>query len=393
MTEYFNYHPDAIWDGVVDGLAGLGYVYDSTDESRREFIARAVTGLTSSPVSNRRYSLDALLAMLLSNLSGATVLPERLPRQTLMIRILAELAAGQGGGGGGGGYVGPLDLTTAVVAFGQRAMSSADRGQPAYTIREDDGDTTQVFSSDADTGAISLAAVSSFLAGANGFVTQWVNKGSSATDAVQVDTSKQPKWETVGGLPGVLFDGVDDFLLTTGNVTVANEWTVFALVVPGAIAASATNHRPICGQSSVDYQSNGPDWTVDPFISAADYRITLIAEDEQYNNGLDVDSANPPIVGFAETLHLVDCVISVASPDLYIDGVSIGVVDAGSHGTDVGTITSPFAIGASGQDIAGTGILGFGHTLELIVVQGIVETTLRQSIRENMATAWGITLP
>lgn len=296
-------------------------------------------------------------------------------------------------GGGGEEYEGPLDIVSnAVVAFGQRAMSAADRGQAVYTIREDDGDTTQAFNSDATTGEVDTAAITTFLDGADGFITSWVNKGSSATNAVQATTSLQPQWVVVGDNPAISFDGVDDYLLTAGDVSVTDEWTVFAVVVPAAIAAITSSHRPICGQSSADYQSTGPDWTVEPFIQADAYSLTIIGEDTDYNNILDADIGDAPIVGFAQNLHLVDCVISIASSDIFIDGDEHPVSHAGTTGTALGVISSPFAIGASGQDIAGTGVIGSGQILELVVYPGIVSAPNRQAIRENIAAAYGITL-
>jgi hypothetical protein len=300
------------------------------------------------------------------------------------------------GGGGGGGYEGPLDIVAdAVVAFGQRAMSAADRGSAVYTIRENSGDTTQSFSSDATTGAVSSAAITAFLDGVDGFVAQWVNKGSSATDLVQADTAKQPQWQAniAGGNPAALLDGLNDFMLTAGNVTLSDPFTVFAVVKWSSNEFVGTIHRPICGQDSIDPDNFGPDWVIEPFLSpghSGELTATLIAEDETYDNTLDVDvDGSATIPGLADTVCIIDCVLSVQSADFYINGVSKPLTDTGSSGTNFGTVTSPFAIGQSGQTY--WNVIGQGHVIELVVCPGIPAD--RVDLRANIATYYGVTLP
>lgn len=118
----------------------------------------------------------------------------------------------------------------------------------------------------------------------------------------------------------------------------------------------------------------------------------MIAEDTDYNNILDADIADPPIVGFAETPHIVDSVFSIfASADLYVDGASRGLTDTGSTGTNLGTFTEPFAVGQNGQTSFGPSN-NYGHIVELLVYPGIVSAPNRLAIRQNMATYYGITL-
>ena len=80
--------------------------------------------------------------------------------EAIGIIAIAQLSAA----GGTAPYTGPLDIVAgAVVAYGQRALSAAQRSSALYTIRRDSDDATQVFSSDAITGDAPLESIASFL--------------------------------------------------------------------------------------------------------------------------------------------------------------------------------------------------------------------------------------
>src|SRR5882724_10471385 len=113
------------------------------------------------------------------------------------------------GAGPGVPYIGPLNLVPgSVVAYGQRALSAAKLGSALYTIREDAGDTTQSFNSDVVTGDAPVAAITSFLAGASGFVTVWNDQSGNMSNALQVTAGLQPGWlasVTTNSKPGLSF--------------------------------------------------------------------------------------------------------------------------------------------------------------------------------------------
>lgn len=65
-----------------------------------------------------------------------------------------------------------------------------------------------------------------------GTIAQWDDLSGFARHAVQATEADKPTYQTVeqGGLPGVLFDGVSDFLGLTGGALDMPDFTIFAVM-------------------------------------------------------------------------------------------------------------------------------------------------------------------
>src|SRR6185295_2136604 len=91
------------------------------------------------------------------------------------------------------GYVGPLDLVSgALVAYGQRALSAAKRGQAIYTLKRSSDDATQEFNSDASTGVAPVSDISAFVGVSTGTVIAWNDHSASAADLGQYEGGPFP---------------------------------------------------------------------------------------------------------------------------------------------------------------------------------------------------------
>lgn len=295
----------------------------------------------------------------------------------------------EGGGGGGSSYTGPLDIQGgAVVAYSAaRALSSAMRGQPVYTIREDAGDTEQSFSSDATTGLIDASSVTAFLDGANGFVPLWNDQSGNANDQIQATAARQALWTTAGpnGSPGVAApNGVDavNLYITAGSVSLASggNYTVFAVV---SVEASGGK---ICGMNySGTDGPDGPDWT---FFANLEGLVRFEADNEGFSGGVGSDGNYS---GLAAGFHLVDCTMEAIAGSVMVDGNDAFTDDGGYGDHTMGAASFPLSM--MNNDAATTPSSSFFGTLvELVFYDSILSAPDRLAIRQNIAAYYGITL-
>ena len=279
---------------------------------------------------------------------------------------------------GGGGYTGPLDLVAgAVVAYGQRALSAAKLGTALYTIREDAGNTTQSFNSDAVTGDAPVAAINSFLNGANGHIALWNDQSGGETDVIASGVN-QPSWVT-GTIPAISSSGANQYL--EGAVVSLPSFSAITLF---CVLSSGEGNRAI---SPIDFYSSGSGFLTlmcSPSItySAGTVDFDTGSDDETHEAGNFVgewlSNASPVIV---------EVVSSGGTPDIFVNGV---LLTAGPYGDGVfgptGTITY--------IDIAQFGSGTDGSTVrEEIIYNSALSAADRLAIRQNIATYYGITLP
>lgn len=290
---------------------------------------------------------------------------------------------------GGTPYTGPLDIVPgAVVAFGPRALSTAKRGTALYTIREDAGDTTQSFNSDATTGDAPVAAITTFLDGANGFVSVWNDQSGNNKNAAQAANANQPGWLASGpnGKPTVTFDGDLSQFLATASITLPNgAYTVFQVVLaPNAVS---TGGNP----AGINYDQFADAGEVFVGITVNDQgggivRVTVDASSDGENTN-EVGGRTEDISGFYDSYHVVDSAWTFGSCSIVIDGASKTAVsfDEGA----VGSVTGPLAIGAGD---ANPTRFWFGKIVEWFVYGSILSDADRLAIRQNIASYYGITL-
>lgn len=296
------------------------------------------------------------------------------------------LARTKAAGGGGGGYTGPLDIVSgATVAFGQRALSAASRGSAVYTIREDSGNTTQSFDSDATTGDMSVAAITAFLSGANGFVTNWADQSGNGSNVVQATAANQPAWtaSTTNSKPGLTFANASvQFLATAGNVSIT-DFTAFAVVLAATFGASA---NAVFGENGSDEDGAG---YLDGLVLDNANGLT-----DLYTDGNNGESAWL-ITGIplsTATYYVFDLVNTFGGSNINANGVATSgrLLDSAPGPT---ALAKRLCVGGSDADSISPPDQWFdGNILELIIYPSVLSDGNRTSIRQNIATYYGITL-
>ncbi len=281
---------------------------------------------------------------------------------------------------GGGGYTGPLDIVPgAVVAYGQRALSAARLGSPLYTIREDAGDTTQSFSSDAVTGEAPVAEITAFLAGANGFVTTWNDQSANAADVSQAVSNIQPGF-VLDAIPALKQQGNTGYLEASPTLDSFSAITAF-FVVSSAIGGHASK--------AIDWYSSGSGFiTINMNPGAVSFAIGEI----------DVDNGSDD--GTHEAGTTTGQWLSDTSPVIVVVRSSGGTPDVSVNGI------TPLAATPYGDNVFGpTGVITYVNTPSF--GSGAADTLFREeivynsalsdgdvtAILQNIAAANGITLP
>lgn len=278
-------------------------------------------------------------------------------------------------------YEGPLDIVPgAVVAYGQRALSSALRGQPLYTIREDAADAEQIFNSDAVTGAAPVAAITTFLDGASGFVATWNDQSGNDYDASKI-AADQPAWAIVGanskpGAGGSSGSGLGGALLRADPVSFPG----------GALTAFGCIYLAAADDTHLGYPwifSKDDDW-VGPAVSSASTDIE-IGDDPDFTQWDQDTPAN--MVG----LHVVEWIVDAGGDaSLYIDGVLQDLTLS-----DGSALAAPAMVGGvfevqwprDGSNV------GHSYYQEIIVHAAELSAPNRLAIRQNIAAYYGISLP
>lgn len=301
-------------------------------------------------------------------------------------------------GGGGGGYTGPLDLVSgAVVAYSAaRALSSAMRGQPVYTIREDDGDTTQSFSSDATTGAVDAAAISAFLDGADGFVTLLNDQSGNDDDVVQAIAANQPAWSTnalaskptMGFYRGDMAESVG--LVTAGDVTVSNDEITTFVVVKHLSAAGANLFPWGMNGNAVDEEAGQAKLLITPVgVDTTGYYFEL-AQYSAPPDGEGLDGYNnDPSTGNLFADAIFDYAQNATGGTSYLNGVLGETVTVDVYDPAPATpISAPLWVGRPDNSVA----IYRGYITEIIIYPTKLSDANRLAIRQNIAAYYGISL-
>lgn len=281
-----------------------------------------------------------------------------------------------------GGYVGPLDIVPgAVLAHSQRAMSAAKRGTALYTLREDAGDTTQSFNSDAVTGVPPVAAMTTFLDGANGFVTLSNDQSASAKDQSQSDSLYQFGWSPSGpnSIPEFTSrSDIDDNYYgslspASGIALVGGAYTAFAVVkVVSAGGGSILRYRNGGTGEELSFNASG--------TSGSSLRVSTLAVSENTNQAAETSDV---VSGYADAFHIFEAAWTFGSCSIRIDGTAISFTPDDVGGVPQ-TISLPLAIGGDNQFL--------GSVVEVLLYPSVLSDANRLAIRQNIADAFGITL-
>lgn len=303
--------------------------------------------------------------------------------------------AALGGGaapGGGDSYTGPLDIVSgAVIAYGQRALSSAMRGQPLYTIRRDSDDATQAFNSDATTGAAPVASISAFVGGGNGFAANWSDQSGNSTDALQAVSANQPGWaaSALNSKPGLTFNSTTQHFLTAQTLIDSSEFSVFAVLSKRPLLSGTGS--PVIGiNSNNDDYANGWDtYFYVAFPRGAQPQIITWSDAKDYASG---NGADYLFDGTPDQFYLIDAAWGPSASALAVDGTALTINENNIYGDGTITPALNFQIGI-GCDDAGIGGTFGGTMIELIFYKSALSDPNRLAIRQNIAAYYGITLP
>lgn len=282
--------------------------------------------------------------------------------------------------GGGSGYVGPLDIVSgAVVAYSQRAMSAASRGSALFTFRENSGNTTQSFASDATTGLPSIAAINAFLNGAAGFYAAWQDQSGNASHLLQSTSGLQPALVVAGpgSLPVPYSGGAGagkSIMASAGDVTLPAGGASFYTVLKGAAP----------GQELV-WAIAGPSFSPDVYMQNSS-GSTYWAD--YANNGPALQAATPTVDPTDGNTHIIYGSLAATAAYLSIDGVSQDT--AGSTLGDFLQSVAPFVFGDDTTD--GSDAPWLYETCEIVLWPSVLSTMGRNLVIANVAAAYGVTL-
>lgn len=272
-------------------------------------------------------------------------------------------------------YVGPLDiLPGALVAYSQRAMSAAKRGYALYTIKEEGGDTTQSFNSDATTGDAPVAAITTFLDGEIGNIEIWNDQSGNGSDLIPPYYDNRPQWGVIEASTKPAIGG--ETVSSPASLRVDASLSAGSIAVFAAIYVSAldiTNSAYPWIFSDVDENDVGANLS-----SAASFMEVF--NDPNFTEWDQDVPAN--VVG----LHVVEWTIAAdGAAELLIDGVlqalTIDGTPQGVIAASVFEMQWPYAV--------------TGHSYwyeELIYNNTVISAPNRLAIRQNIAAYYGITL-
>lgn len=262
--------------------------------------------------------------------------------------------------GGGSSYTGPLDLVPgAVVAYSvARALSAAWIGQNVIRLLRDSDDAELDFVAGAD-GSVSVAAVTAWLAGANGFVVTLYDQSGNGRDATLDEDFLAWVPSSQGGRPAM--SGNNFYLSASTFSVLGGEFTGFVIGK---------------GECRIASQDDGAG-TGGAFQLISGGSATIYAES---------DSSSKTAGAF----YTLD-----GNTYFILDGkVAFGTVNVKANGTTLTPDSSRDFGGALGTIIDQTALFGGGtESQEGFYYAGLKSDADRLAIRQNSATYYGITLP
>lgn len=275
-------------------------------------------------------------------------------------------------GGGSGDYVGPLDLVPgALVAYSTaRALSATKRGSALFTLREDGGDTTQAFSTNATTGLLDASAITTFLDGEAGSYAALNDQSSNGLHLAQTDASKQPVFEAAanGGFAGMDFPSGEVVYNMESTATVDSPspgMTVF-MVVRG---------------SMLMLLQDDPGHDYGYFVAGGLANFNIYDNDNENTAGGDYAGEVSDAAW-----HVIEITCAFGDNVFMVDGV------ASDENNDMDSGGAPGSRLALLALIEGS-ITRPSKFQEGLIYDGIVSVPNRLAIRQNIATFYGITLP
>lgn len=192
-------------------------------------------------------------------------------------------------------------------------------------------------------------------------ISQWNDQSAGAHNAVQATGANQPLYKAAiqNGLPGVLFDGSNDFMDAAG-INVSQPDTII-VAVRSLITTSGHNvfdgiTQP-SGRQSIECGANATtNWGM--FASA--------------------DAASTTATN--TSAHVLAAIFNAASSQLFLDGAALTL--GGSPGPN------PLTGLRIGTFVSGAGQWN-GYIFEILVYSGALSATDRQSVESYLKAKWG----
>jgi hypothetical protein len=286
------------------------------------------------------------------------------------VRIYRKLKAGPAtSGGGGGGYEGPLDLVPgAIMAYSVRALSLAMLGEPVFRLRRDSDDAELDFSADAVTGEPPVSEITTWLNGADGFVTVLYDQSGNGQHMSQETAAMQPSYlaNQQNGMPSVSFpSSSSSYILQTPDNLVEypnGELSSFSVTM---------NEMALGVYGDTDYVeiANGTAAKLDLFIDP-DIRAGARFED----GAVPVEYA------------VWDGVAETGTRNYRVNGSALATSIIYDNETLSGSITGQGFLFGFDPVVA-------NKVIEFLSYGTIITNENRTLVRQNMATFYGITLP
>lgn len=267
---------------------------------------------------------------------------------------------------GGSSFTGLLDTYSgATAAFSLRKLSSSYLGD-CITVRRSSDNATQ--SIGFVNNELDSTALNAFCSGSNGFVTTWYDQSGNGIDALNPVASEQPKiYEAASGVitengkSALLFDGVNDKLITSQNITNGTNPASFFW------AGNIYNvESPIFGKESGANRGLG--------FSQEEDRYRVYAEFFNSNDHFAVPILNQQV--------LLDFVMINGVSDFYENGVQIPLSAPQLQGIDFFGDTR--AIGSNFK------LRYFDGVMQEFILYHTDQTTDRQAIENNINDRYSI---
>lgn len=277
--------------------------------------------------------------------------------------------------GGGEEYEGPLDLVPgAVVAYGNRALSSAMRGQPFAALVNYETEEEVTYSFDVVTGEVPSAVISSWMIDEAASVSSWKDQSGNNLHAVNATISNQPEWRPnlLNGKSGMRFLPNAE-LFVDGVALLQPAYTVFLV---------AKVNDQFSGQSLLELNSG------DAYFQVRTTPSPMHIVVDSYGGADNETGGTFAHAGLSDSYHLIEAVWQFGNVQVLVDGVSLVELDS----RDFGGPPEPYS---GTLMIQGTGLLGsdLDSLEEIIVYNSLLSAPDRLAIRQNIADYYGITLP
>lgn len=303
-------------------------------------------------------------------------------------------------------YSGPLDIVSSdvIVAYGNRAMGSGYLGSPLYDLGRTQDSTIETFNCDNTSGDAPTTSIGTFtaaLGGGTAVLGTWYDQSGNGEDLLTGPNTPDfpqdgPYWNIVAASAK---PGIGGFYIA--SMATAGWWDE-----TGGISTSEGDSFTAMGVVYVDEADYGGGywmWLGDP--NSAAYLGSLVWSGNEAGPGafLDVEMQNEDTSDYTEGdvdsppssgLHIFEFTIDGSGNQAFwVDGVS-QTLDASAFNAN-----SPFAMVAmsAGVRIYTPADYGNGacssYYYELALWKAVLSSGDRTSIRENMASYYGITLP